>query len=35
MSPMNEEFMREWQEMKESGEIIDDHHHDEINESED
>jgi cysteine desulfurase len=35
MSPMNEEFMREWQEMKESGEIIDDHHHDDIDESED
>lgn len=35
MSPMNEEFMREWQEMKDSGEIIEDHHHDDLNELED
>jgi cysteine desulfurase len=35
MSPMNEEFMREWTELKESGAVIEDDHHHDIDESED
>ncbi|MFX0125966.1 MAG: cysteine desulfurase NifS, partial [Candidatus Hodarchaeota archaeon] len=27
ISPMNADFMREWQELKEHGEIEEDHHH--------
>ena len=35
MSPMNAEFMREWSELKESGAVIEDDHHHDIDESED
>jgi cysteine desulfurase len=35
MSPMNEEFMREWAEMKESGAVVEEDHHHDIDESED